>query len=118
MLVEKDKTRIRRCVETNEAKEDQFESLIHHRKVGGTNFKLGVGIAKMNAEKTPGAGFEIRGETSGKLWAGLYAWTEADNIMRLTFQTSNQDDTTYSRTLTANGDFLYFNGRRLKFADE
>lgn len=118
MLVEKDKTRIRQCVETNEAKEDQFESLIHHRTVGGTNFKLGVGIAKMNAEKTPGAGFEIRGETSGKLWAGLYAWTEADNIMRLTFQTSNQDDTTYSRTLTANGDFLYFNGRRLKFADE
>lgn len=118
MIVEKDKTRIRRCVETNEAKYDQFESLIHHRTVGGTNFKLGVGIAKMNAEKTPGAGFEIRGETSGKLWAGLYAWTEADNIMRLTFQTSNQDDTTYSRTLTANGDFLYFNGRRLKFADE
>lgn len=118
MLVEKDKTRIRRCVETNEAKYDQFESLIHHRTVGGTNFKLGVGIAKMNAEKTPGAGLEIRGETSGKLWAGLYAWTEADNIMRLTFQTSNQDDTTYSRTLTANGDFLYFNGRRLKFADE
>lgn len=118
MLVEKDKTRIRRCVETNEAKEDQFESLIHHRIVGGTNFKLGVGIAKMNSEQTPGAGFEIRGETSGKLWAGLYAWTEADNIMRLTFQTSNQDDTTYSKTLTANGDFLYFNGRRLKFADE
>ena len=118
MLVEKDKTRIRRCVETNEAKYDQFESLIHHRTVGGTNFKLGVGIAKMNAEKTPGAGFEIRGETSGTLWAGLYAWTEADNIMRLTFQTSNQDGTTYSRTLTANGDFLYFNGRRLKFADE
>lgn len=118
MLVEKDKTRIRRCVETNEAKEDQFESLIHHRIVGGTNFKLGVGISKMNSQQTPGAGLEIRGETSGKLWAGLYAWTEADNIMRLTFQTSNQDDTTYSRTLTANGDFLYFNGRRLKFADE
>lgn len=118
MLVEKDKTRIRRCVETNEAKEDQFESLIHHRIVGGTNFKLGVGIAKMNAEKTPGAGLEIRGETSGYLWAGLYAWTELDNVMRLTFQTRNQDGTTYSRTLTANGDFLYFNGRRLKFADE
>ena len=118
MLVEKDKTRIRRCVETNEAKYDQFESLIHHRTVGGTNFKLGVGIAKMNSEQTPGAGLEIRGETSGKLWAGIYAWTEADNIMRLTFQTSNQDDTTYSKTLTANGDFLYFNGRRLKFADE
>ena len=118
MLVEKDKTRIRRCVETNEAKYDQFESLIHHRTVGGTNFKLGIGIAKMNAEKTPGAGFEIRSETSDALWAGLYAWTEADNIMRLTFQTSNQDGTTYSRTLTANGDFLYFNGRRLKFADE
>ena len=117
-IIEKSRTRIRQCVETNEAKNDQFESLIHHRTVGGTNFKLGVGIAKMNAEKTPGAGFEIRGETSGKLWAGLYAWTEADNIMRLTFQTSNQDDTTYSRTLTANGDFLYFNGRRLKFADE
>lgn len=117
-IIEKSRTRIRQCVETNEAKDDQFESLIHHRTVGGTNFKLGVGIAKMNAEKTPGAGLEIRGETSGKLWAGLYAWTEADNIMRLTFQTSNQDNTTYSRTLTANGDFLYFNGRRLKFADE
>lgn len=118
MLVEKDKTRIRQCVETNEAKEDQFESLIHHRIVGGTNFKLGVGIAKMNAEKTPGAGLEIRGETSGYLWAGLYAWTELDNVMRLTFQTRNQDGTTYSRTLTANGDNLWFNGRRLKFADE
>lgn len=118
MLVEKDKTRIRRCVETNEAKEDQFESLIHHRIVGGTNFKLGVGIAKMNAEKTPGAGLEIRGETSGYLWAGLYAWTELDNVMRLTFQTRNQDGTTYSRTLTANGDNLWFGGRRLKFADE
>lgn len=117
-IIEKSRTRIRQCVETNEAKDDQFESLIHHRPVGGTNFKLGVGIAKMNAEKTPGAGLEIRGETSGKLWAGLYAWTEADNIMRLTFQTSNQDNTTYIRTLTANGDFLYFNGRRLKFADE
>lgn len=117
-VIEKEKMRVRKCVETNEAGYNQFESLIHHRTVGGTNFKLGVGIAKMNAEKTPGAGFEIRGETSGKLWAGLYAWTEADNIMRLTFQTSNQDDTTYSRTLTANGDFLYFNGRRLKFADE
>ena len=117
-IIEKSRTRIRQCVETNEAKYDQFESLIHHRTVGGTNFKLGVGIAKMNAEKTPGAGFEIRGETSGKLWAGLYAWTEADNIMRLTFQTSNQDGTIYSKTLTANGDFLYFNGRRLKFADE
>lgn len=117
-IIEKSRTRIRQCVETNEAKNDQFESLIHHRPVGGTNFKLGVGIAKMNAEKTPGAGLEIRGETSGKLWAGLYAWTEADNIMRLTFQTSNQDNTTYIRTLTANGDFLYFNGRRLKFADE
>lgn len=117
-IIEKSRTRIRQCVETNEAKEDQFESLIHHRTVGGTNFKLGVGIAKMNAEKTPGAGLEIRGETSGKLWAGLYAWTEADNIMRLTFQTSNQDGTTYSKTLTANGELLYFNGRRLKFADE
>lgn len=117
-IIEKSRTRIRQCVETNEAKNDQFESLIHHRTVGGTNFKLGVGIAKMNAEKTPGAGFEIRGETSGKLWAGLYAWTEADNIMRLTFQTSNQDGTTYSKTLTANGELLYFNGRRLKFADE
>lgn len=117
-IIEKDKTRIRRCVETNEAKEDQFESLIHHRTVGGTNFKLGVGIAKMNANKTPGAGFEIRGETSDTLWAGLYAWTEADNVVRLTFQTQNQDGTTYSKTLTANGDFLYFNGRRLKFADE
>lgn len=118
MLVEKDKTRIRRCVETNEAKYDQFESLIHHRIVGGTNFKLGVGIAKMNSEQTPGAGLEIRGETSGYLWAGLYAWTELDNVMRLTFQTRNQDGTTYSRTLTANGDNLWFNGRRLKFADE
>ena len=118
MLVEKDKTRIRRCVETNEAKYDQFESLIHHRTVGGTNFKLGVGIAKMNSEQTPGAGLEIRGETSGYLWAGLYAWTEADNIMRLTFQTRNQDGTTYSKTLTANGDNLWFGGRRLKFADE
>ena len=118
MLVEKDKTRIRRCVETNEAKEDQFESLIHHRIVGGTNFKLGVGIAKMNSEQTPGAGLEIRGETSGYLWAGLYAWTELDNVMRLTFQTRNQDGTTYSRTLTANGDNLWFGGRRLKFADE
>lgn len=117
-IIEKSRTRIRQCVETNEAKNDQFESLIHHRPVGGTNFKLGVGIAKMNAEKTPGAGLEIRGETSGKLWAGLYAWTEADNIMRLTFQTSNQDGTTYSKTLTANGELLYFNGRRLKFADE
>lgn len=117
-IIEKSRTRIRQCVETNEAKYDQFESLIHHRTVGGTNFKLGVGIAKMNAEKTPGAGFEIRDETSGTLWAGLYAWTEADNIMRLTFQTSNQNGTTYSKTLTANGDFLYFNGRRLKFADE
>ena len=117
-IVEKDRTRIRKCLETNEAKYDQFESLIHHRTVGGTNFKLGVGIAKMNAEKTPGAGFEIRGESSDKLWAGLYAWTEADNIMRLTFQTSNQDGTTYSKTLTANGNNLYFNGRRLKFADE
>lgn len=117
-IIEKNRTRIRQCVETNEAKNDQFESLIHHRPVGGTNFKLGVGIAKMNAEKTPGAGLEIRGETSSKLWAGLYAWTEADNIMRLTFKTSNQDNTTYIRTLTANGDFLYFNGRRLKFADE
>lgn len=117
-IIEKSRTRIRQCVETNEAKNDQFESLIHHRPVGGTNFKLGVGIAKMNAEKTPGAGFEIRGETSGKLWAGLYAWTEADNIMRLTFRTSNQDGTTYSKTLTANGELLYFNGRRLKFADE
>lgn len=117
-IIEKSRTRIRQCVETNEAKNDQFESLIHHRTVDGTNFKLGVGIAKMNAEKTPGAGLEIRGETSGKLWAGLYAWTEADNIMRLTFQTSNQDGTTYSKTLTANGELLYFNGRRLKFADE
>ena len=117
-IIEKDRTRIRQCVETNEAKEDQFESLIHHRIVGGTNFKLGVGIAKMNSEQTPGAGLEIRGETSGYLWAGLYAWTELDNVMRLTFQTRNQDGTTYSRTLTANGDNLWFNGRRLKFADE
>ena len=117
-IVEKDRTRIRKCLETNEAKYDQFESLIHHRTVGGTNFKLGVGIAKMNSEQTPGAGFEIRDETSGYLWAGLYAWTELDNVMRLTFQTRNQDGTTYSRTLTANGDNLWFNGRRLKFADE
>ncbi|MED9913729.1 MAG: phage tail spike protein [Acutalibacteraceae bacterium] len=117
-IIEKNRTRIRQCVETNEAKYDQFESLIHHRTVGGTNFKLGVGIAKMNAEKTPGAGLEIRGETSDYLWAGLYAWTELDNVMRLTFQTRNQDGTTYSRTLTANGDNLWFNGRRLKFADE
>ena len=96
----------------------EFEGLIHHRTVYGSKFKLGVGIAKMNAEKTPGAGLEIRSETNDMLWAGLYAWTEADNIMRLTFQTSNQDGTTYSKTLTANGEFLYFNGRRLKFADE
>ena len=96
----------------------EFEGLIHHRTVGGSKFKLGVGIAKMNAEKTPGAGLEIRSETNDMLWAGLYAWTELDNVVRLTFQTQNQDGTTYSKTLTANGEFLYFNGRRLKFADE
>lgn len=44
MLIEANKTRIRQMVETNECLENQFAGLIHHKKIGGAEYTVGLGI--------------------------------------------------------------------------
>ena len=44
MLIEADRTRVRKCVETNEYGYNQFAGYIHHRLIGGYDHTVSVGV--------------------------------------------------------------------------
>lgn len=44
MLIEADRTRVRKCVETNEAGYNQFAGVLHHRSVGGYDHTAALGV--------------------------------------------------------------------------
>ena len=51
MLIEANKTRIRQMVETNECLENQFAGLIHHKKIGGAEYTVGLGIGTVTVSE-------------------------------------------------------------------
>ena len=44
MLIEADRTRVRKCVETNEAGYNQFAGVLHHRSIGGYDHTAALGV--------------------------------------------------------------------------
>ena len=74
MLIEADRTRVRKCVETNEAGYNQFAGVLHHRSIGGKELTVGLGIG---GEST--AAIELTNVTAGTIPARMDLYASGTN---------------------------------------
>ena len=74
MLIEADRTRVRKCVETNEAGYNQFAGVLHHRSIGGNELTVGLGIG---GEST--AAIELTNVTAGTIPARMDLYASGTN---------------------------------------
>lgn len=109
MLVEKDKTRIRRCVETNECLENQFAGLLHHRKVGTVEYIAGFGVGVVDG--LPSAAMELLSVTGARV-ARLDVYSAATDKVSLRLVGQGG----YTTFLTVNNGVLYVGGKKIAFA--
>ena len=109
MLVEKDATRIRLCVETNECLENRFAGLLHHRKVGNVEYISGFGIGEIDGN--PSASMELASVTGVRV-ARLDVYSTAND--RVSLRLEGQGG--YTTLLTINNGVLYVGGRKIAFA--
>ena len=109
MLVEKDKTRIRRCVETNESLENQFAGLLHHQKVGSTEYTAGFGIGAVDGN--PSAAMELLSVTGTRV-ARLDVYSAGTDKVSLRLMGQGG----YATFLTVNNGVLYVGGKKIAFA--
>lgn len=86
MLIEADKTRVRRMIETNEGGNDQFASLRHHRPIGGSDYivEFGLGEPKSN---TPSGAIQVR-DAAGGIVARLDLYRPKNKWVTLRLQNS------------------------------
>ena len=109
MLVEKEKTRIRRCVETNESLENRFAGLSHHRKIGDVEYIAGFGIDEVDGN--PSAAMELSSVTGVRV-ARLDVYSAATD--RVSLRLEGQGG--YTTHLMVNNGVLYVGGREVAFA--
>ena len=109
MLVEKDKTRIRRRVETNESLGNQFAGLLHHRKVGTVEYIAGFGIGEIDGN--PSASMELSSVTGVRV-ARLDVYSAATD--RVSLRLEGQGG--YTTHLMVNNGVLYVGGKKIAFA--
>lgn len=109
MLVEKDKTRIRRRVETNESLGNQFAGLLHHRKIGTVEYIAGFGIGKIDGN--PSASMELSSVTGVRV-ARLDVYSAATD--RVSLRLEGQGG--YTTHLMVNNGVLYVGGKKIAFA--
>lgn len=108
MLIEAERTRVRKCVETNEILEDQFAGLIHHKKIGNEEHTVGLGIGTISNLAT--GAIELR-NASG-IAARLDVYSEsANNICLRLYQKD------YSATLKIQGGKLFLNNKEIAFVE-
>ena len=109
MLVEKDATYIRRCVETNESLENRFAGLLHHRKIGGVEYIAGFGIGEVG--DNPSVAMELSSVTGARV-ARLDVYSEANNKVSLRLEGQGG----YTTHLMVKNGVLYVGGREIAFA--
>ena len=109
MLVEKDATYIRRCVETNESLENRFAGLLHHRKIGGVEYIAGFGIGEIDGN--PSASMELSSVTGVRV-ARLDVYSAATD--RVSLRLEGQGG--YTTHLMVNNGVLYVGGKKIAFA--
>ena len=109
MLVEKDQTRIRRRVETNESLGNQFAGLLHHRKVGTVEYIAGFGIGEIDGN--PSASMELSSVTGVRV-ARLDVYSAATD--RVSLRLEGQGG--YTTHLMVNNGVLYVGGKKIAFA--
>ena len=109
MLVEKDATYIRRCVETNESLGNRFAGLLHHRKIGGVEYIAGFGIGEVG--DNPSVAMELSSVTGVRV-ARLDVYSEATNNVSLRLEGQGG----YATQLTVNNGVLYVGGKKIAFA--
>ena len=74
MLIEADRTRVRKCVETNEAGYNQFAGFLHHRSINGKELTVGLGIG---GDST--AAIELTNVTAGTIPARMDLYASGTN---------------------------------------
>ena len=74
MLIEADRTRVRKCIETNEAGYNQFAGVLHHRSIDGNELTVGLGIG---GEST--AAIELTNVTAGTIPARMDLYASGTN---------------------------------------
>lgn len=74
MLIEADRTRVRKCIETNEAGYNQFAGVLHHRSIGGKELTVGLGVG---GEST--AAIELTNVTAGTIPARMDLYASGTN---------------------------------------
>ena len=109
MLVEKNATYIRRCVETNECLENQFAGLLHHQKVGTVEYIAGFGVGVVDG--LPSAAMELLSVTGARV-ARLDVYSAAADKVSLRLMGKGG----YTTFLTVNNGVLYVGGKKIAFA--
>ena len=109
MLVEKDATYIRRCVETNESLENRFAGLLHHRKIGDVEYIAGFGIGEVG--DNPSVAMELSSVTGARV-ARLDVYSAATDKVSLRLEGQGG----YATQLMVNNGVLYVGGKKIAFA--
>lgn len=91
-VIEKEKMRVRKCIETNEAGYNQFAGLIHHRTVVD-DYTAGFGIGSPGGKAS--AAIELTTVTTKKIVARQDMYQNADGEVTLKLQGSNSAYTGY-----------------------
>lgn len=84
MLIEADRTRVRKCVETNEYGYDQFAGHIHHRLIGGYDHTVALGVGAPGGKAS--VALELTDVTAKKILArsDIYQNTDGEVTLKLT----------------------------------
>lgn len=87
MLIEKNKTRVRQMVETNECLENQFAGLLHHQKVNNAEHTAAVGVGAPGGKAS--AALELTDVAAKKILArsDIYQNAAGEITLKLTGET-------------------------------
>lgn len=84
MLIEADRTRVRKCVETNEYGHNQFAGHIHHRLIGGYDHTVALGVGALGGKAS--AALELTNVDAKTILARIDVYQPATDRVALRLQ--------------------------------
>ena len=110
MLIEADRTRVRKCVETNEYGHNQFAGHIHHRLIGGYDHTVALGVGAPGGKAS--AALELTNVDAKTILARVDVYQPAKGWVTLRLQSN--DGKAALLYMNDNGLYVQFGGNKAK----
>lgn len=110
MLIEADRTRVRKCVETNEYGHNQFAGHIHHRLIGGYDHTVALGVGAPGGKAS--AALELTNVDAKTILARVDVYQPAKGWVTLRLQ--GNDGKAALLYMNDNGLYAQFGGNKAK----